>query len=358
MRGPGGLAGSPCALLPHLGMIIADDDRRQVMAATDKLYPLALEPVLHTRVWGGRALETTLGKRLPTAEPYGESWEMHDSASIRNGPLAGHTVRQALDVLGQRLCGTAYPPAEGMPLLLKFLSGEAWLSVQVHPNDEQAQRLEGQPRGKTEAWVVLAARPGSKLVIGVQPGHSLESLRAAAADDEAMRRLLVMAPVQAGDVLFVSAGTIHALGPGILIYEIQQSSDTTYRLYDWGRLGLDGQPRALHVDKALAVAQLAQLPHITHIAGHDAAAPVVRSRFFSTTLHRLGGEYPASVSGETNDRFQILSPIRGAITVEGGGERVLLAQGETALLPAALGAYHLSADGPAEVLRSAPGEES
>lgn len=328
------------------------------MADTDKLYPLALEPVLHTRVWGGRALETHLGKRLPTAEPYGESWEMHDTASIRNGPLAGQTVRQALDALGQRLCGSAFDPAEGMPLLLKFLSGETWLSVQVHPNDEQAQRLEGQPRGKTEAWVVLAARPGSELVIGVQPGQSLDSVRAAAADGAALRRLLVTAQVQPGDVLFVGAGTIHALGPGVLIYEIQQSSDTTYRLYDWDRLGLDGNPRPLHIDKSLQVAKLDQLPTITHISGQGAAAAVVRSPFFSTTLHRLGGDYPASVSGETDGRFQIITPIRGAITVEGGGVRAALAQGETALLPAALGAYRLLADAPAEVLRSAPGEEA
>ncbi len=190
------------------------------------LYPLLLNPALHTRVWGGRQLETVFHKPLPTAEPYGEAWEMHDTATIVNGPLAGRTVADVLREYGHALVGPDHDPALGMPLLAKFLDSADWLSIQVHPNDEQARLLDGEARGKTEAWYVLAAEPGARLVMGVRPGTSRAEM-AEAIRTNSLERLVMYADVSVGDVLFVQAGMVHALGPGLLIYEIQQSSDLT-----------------------------------------------------------------------------------------------------------------------------------
>ncbi|MBE2184587.1 MAG: class I mannose-6-phosphate isomerase [Anaerolineae bacterium] len=321
----------------------------------DQLYPLLLKPALHTRVWGGHKLETVLGKTLPTSEPYGESWEMHDSAVIENGPLAGLTVHQALDQLGVALVGNNYDPAQGMPLLLKFLDAADWLSVQVHPDDAQAAELEGEPRGKTEAWIVLEADPGAQLVIGVKPGASTDDLRRAVEAGK-LEDWLVYQPVSKGDVLFISAGTVHAIGPGLLIYEIQQSSDTTYRFYDWNRMGLDGKPRQLHVDKCLAVSKTHAIPAITRIASSGAEVTVIDSPYFKTMLYRLGGDSPQSVALNTGGKFQIITCVDGTLEIRAGTSHITLEKGRTALLPAGLGSYALSAKRSAQILRSWPGD--
>ncbi|MBI5667036.1 MAG: class I mannose-6-phosphate isomerase [Chloroflexi bacterium] len=318
------------------------------------LYPLLLQPVLHTRVWGGRRLETVFHKPLPTTQPYGESWEMHDTATVANGPLAGRTVAEVLKQYGHNLLGPDHDPAVGMPLLVKFLDAADWLSIQVHPNDEQARQLEGEPRGKTEAWYILAVEPGARLVVGVQPGTSRETM-VEAIRDNALEGLLVYADVVAGDVLYIPAGTIHALGPGLLIYEIQQSSDLTYRLYDWGRLGLDGQPRPLHVEKGVAVANVDSLPEIKHTAGDGRPiVEIVNSPFFTTWLHQLNLRNGPRITLDTENRcFHILTCIEGAATVAAADVSIELSTGQTALIPASQGAYTLS--GMARVLRSFEG---
>lgn len=319
------------------------------MTQLPALYPLLLEPVLHTKVWGGRRLQTALNKNLPTDEPYGESWEMHDTARIANGALAGQTIGEVLATYGTALIGN-HDPANGMPLLAKFLDAEDWLSVQVHPDDAQAARLEGEPRGKTEAWYVVDAEPGAQLIIGVEGSREqvAEAINAGTLEER-----LVYTPVQKGSVLFVAAGTVHALGPGILIYEIQQSSDRTYRLYDWGRMGLDGNPRPLHIEKSLEVANFGFLPKIHETATDESAAvDVVRSPFFNTVLHRLDGD---AVPLPVGDVFHILTCIAGKVAVTVAGERLALLKGQSALIPASLTAFALEGDG--EVLRSWPGEE-
>jgi len=242
-----------------------------------KLYPMLLDPALDLRVWGGRHLETVMGKTLPTAEPYGESWEMHDTSTVVNGALAGRTLGDLLATFGADLIGERNDPRKGIPLLVKLLDANDWLSVQVHPNDAQARELEGEPRGKTEAWYVIAAEPDAKLVIGLLPDATPASM-AEAIRDNRLEELLVYANVVAGDVLYIPAGTVHALGPGVLVYEIQQSSDITYRLYDWGRMGLDGKPRALHIDKGIAVSQLGHLPPIVFTGGDEASNPEIHDR--------------------------------------------------------------------------------
>lgn len=309
--------------------------------AEPALYPILLKPALHTRVWGGRRLETVMGKALPTDEPYGESWEMHDTAVVANGGYAGQTVAETLTIMGEALVGAGNPVNQGMPLLAKILDASDWLSVQVHPNDAQASALEGEPRGKTEAWIVLDAEPGARIVIGVAPGTTREAM-ADAIHDNNLEALLVYQEVVAGDVLNVAANTVHALGPGLLIYEIQQSSDITYRLYDWGRVGLDGKPRPLHVEKGVQVAETRFLPAISHPDPDADFVELVRGEYFVTEQIRLHEEPAAFDSG---GRFQIITCIEGDGVVRAGGGSVVFGTGQTLLIPAACPAFTLRGQG-------------
>lgn len=320
------------------------------------LYPLLLEPTLHVKVWGGRKLGEIMAKNLPTDEPYGEAWELHDTSTVSNGPLAGRTLGDLLAAYGADLVGAGNDPADGLPLLAKLLDATDWLSIQVHPDDGQAARLEGQPRGKTEAWIILATAPGAKLVIGIEPGTA-QATMAAAIRDNHLEDYIVTADVGPGDVLFIPAGTVHAIGPGILLYEIQQSSNTTYRLYDWGRMGLDGQPRELHIEKGVQVANLDSVPAVTHPASlEDAETTLVASPYFTTVQYRLRtGEERAM---QTEGRFQAFTCTEGYVSLtwgaNGSTETLTLHKGCTAMIPACLGAYTLTGAG--TVLRSWQGD--
>ena len=305
------------------------------------LYPLLLEPTLHVKVWGGRRLQTVMDKPLPTDEPYGEAWELHDTARVVNGDLVGKTLADLLTEYGTDLIGDENDPSEGFPLLAKLLDTEDWLSVQVHPNDEQARELEGDPRGKTEAWIILAAEPDSQLVIGVKGGTSRDAV-ATAIRENRLEELLVYQNVKAGDVLFIAAGTIHAIGPGILLYEIQQSSDMTYRLYDWGRMGLDGKPRPLHIEKSLQVATVESLPEIVSTPDDGrTVSNLVQSEYFSTDLHRFNDPSVKTVLDTLGQIFHILTCIEGEVQVVYGDRVVEMQKGRTVLIPACLGQYEL-----------------
>ena len=311
------------------------------------LYPMLMKPALHTRVWGGRRLETVMGKALPSDEPYGESWEMHDTSVVANGGYAGKTVAETLTIMGEALVGADNPVNQGMPLLAKLLDAEDWLSVQVHPNDAQASELEGEPRGKTEAWIVLDAESGARIVIGVVPGTTREQL-ADAIRSNALETMLVYQEVGVGDVLYVAANTVHALGPGLLIYEIQQSSDVTYRLYDWGRIGLDGKPRPLHIDKGVSVSETRFTPAIHHPAAESGPQELVRGEYFVTLqvpLERASRTLP------TDGRFQIVTCIAGDGVVQAGGGTVAFRAGQTLLIPAAAPTLTLRGQGTVLVSR-------
>jgi len=311
-----------------------------------ELYPLKLRPALHVKVWGGRRLAEMMGKRLPTAEPYGESWELHDTALIANGPLRGATLGDLARDYGADLLGAGNDPAAGFPLLAKLIDASDWLSIQVHPNDEQAGALEREPRGKTEAWVILHAEPGAQLVIGLQPGTTREQMAEAIKRNQ-LEAHLVYVDVCTGDVLYIPANTIHALGPGLLIYEIQQASDVTYRLYDWGRLGLDGQPRELHIEKGVQVAELASLPRVRQPQNEL----LVDGEYFRTWLHELDEK---ALNIETEGRFQALTCIAGNAQVASAEkDGISLSIGETGLIPACVSAYVMSGSG--SVLRSCQG---
>ncbi len=216
---------------------------------------LRLKPRLVPRVWGGRRLAERFRARGP--EPIGEAWMVYDENEVLEGLFTGRRLREVLPDLGPRFLGEKAFQSYGLelPLLVKLLDTSAWLSVQVHPDDAYAHTIEAHTgfHGKNEAWVILDAKPGARIIYGVKRPVSRSELKAAA-EDGSILELLNFVPVDPGDVVYVPAGIIHALGPGIFLYEVQQRSDLTYRLFDYGR------GRELHLEKALDVARLEPTP--------------------------------------------------------------------------------------------------
>ncbi len=218
------------------------------------LYPLVFQPRFKERVWGGRELERLYGKRLPAGKPIGESWEISDrpgdASVIANGPLAGQNLRWLMEQHGAEILGGAKAAAEGrFPLLCKILDAREKLSLQVHPPASKAKELKGEP--KTEMWFIADATPDACLYVGLKPGVTRAEFEARIADGgvaDCFHRI----PVRPGDTMFLPSGRVHAIGDGLVIFEIQQNSDTTYRVFDWNRVGLDGQPRELHIAQSLA----------------------------------------------------------------------------------------------------------
>lgn len=302
------------------------------------LYPLKMQPTLHVRVWGGRRLADVLHKPLPDDRPYGEAWEVHDTSVVANGPLAGRTLGSLVAEHGADLLGVGNPPEDGMPLLLKFLDAQQWLSIQVHPDDALAQALEGDPRGKNEAWVILHADEGAQLIAGVDPHCTMEQLATALRSGTLEQHMVFHTP-RAGDVLYVEAGTIHALGPGLLVYEIQQSSDVTYRLYDWNRLGVDGQPRALHIERGLRVSKLDRQPQLVQPRG----STLLQTPYFTVQRHIVNDQSPVTL--QTRGRFHLVTCIEGLVAVQHSDGAVALTCGETALIPAMLPTVELHGAG-------------
>lgn len=324
------------------------------------LSPLRFSPVLKPYTWGGRKLETLLGRELPPGVT-AESWEIsaHPNGPTRvaAGPHAGATLevlveRFGLDLVGRRNADVL--DGGRFPLLVKVLDAAEWLSVQVHPDDAAAAR-EGD-RGKTEMWVVLQADDGAELIQGFEPGVDREGFAAAIAAGEA-EGLLHRVPVQAGDVFFLRPGVVHALGPGVLLAEIQQSSDVTYRVFDWNR---NQKERPLHLERALEILDFGAVrpgpvqpapsePGDT--SGEPGQIEVLAScRYFETQRLRLtGGDvWRGACDGET---FEIWGVIEGAATVGGGDGEERLTAVDWALLPAALGEFQLRANEPATLLR-------
>lgn len=308
------------------------------------LYPLKLQPALQVKLWGGRKIQTKMGISLPTDAPYGEAWLLHDTSTVTNGAFAGQTLRQVLDQTGVDLVGQHNDPAEGFPLLAKFLDALDWLSVQVHPNDAQAATLEGDPRGKTEAWLILAADDNAKLVIGVEPGTQPDVM-AQAIQTNTLEDRLAFSPVKPGDVFFVRANTVHAIGPGILIYEIQQSSDITYRLYDWGRVDLDGNPREMHIDKGVQVSNLTSVPEVTHPHSAGDTVTMVECEYFQTVRYML---HHTQKTIQTQGVFHALTCIDGSFAIDD----LFIKKGETVLIPACLPEYTIQVEGHAVILNS------
>lgn len=327
----------------------------------EPLYPLLFEPHLAERPWGGDALHTVLDKSLPVGKKIGESWEIYSDNVIANGALAGRTLRDVLREYGDQIGAHV---GDEFPVLIKFLDAREWLSVQVHPNDQQAKTMENQPRGKTECWYILEADEGAQIAYGAAQSLSADDYRAAIAAGT-VRDTLAYVNVAAGDFIYVPAGTPHAIGPGIVLYELQQASDTTYRVYDWDRAGVDGKPRELHIEKALAVMDLQ--PRTDVVQNQQRGKPdmrgnwvieLVRSPYFA--LDRVRVPAPEAVYN-TSGKCHLISVINGTIAIND----VEVPKGSSVLIPASLGRYTLynifnedttddTIPGSADVLRAWP----
>lgn len=304
------------------------------------------------RLWGGRRLHDTLGLPAPTDRPIGEAWLVSDHASfeseILNGDWRGLTLHQVLVQEPDFLLGTvARPTVHGrFPLLLKILDANDVLSVQVHPDDEAAARLGEPDVGKTEMWHVLDAEPGSTLICGLDPGLTRASFLAAAADgvlDTHLHRF----PAPPGTTAFVAAGTVHAIGAGILLAEIQQNSDLTYRIHDWNRVDSAGNPRTLHLEKAAEVTEFG-----AHYDGpaqpltySDADGPVTvlgACRYFASERLPVQGNRRRNTLGRS---FHLLVAADGPLTVASGTESLAIRRGEAVLVPGGAGEYTLIGHG-------------
>jgi mannose-6-phosphate isomerase len=317
-----------------------------------KIYPLKLKRRLSPRLWGGKKLEPFLN--LPAhdgAEPLGEAWQVYAENHILNGEYAEQSLADLALSLGADLLGHLSVKRYGnkFPLLAKFIDAADKLSIQVHPDDVYARTQEAASGhlGKTEAWYILAAEPGAKIIWGFKDALSKDELRRAIAQEQLEPHLNVVA-VKAGDVIFNPAGTVHAIGAGIFLFEIQQSSDLTYRLYDFGRRDASGQLRELHIDKALDVADLRPGQHAKVM---PKALSVNKTELISTqhfAMERWSVE--AAEHQSTNlSSFEILTVIEGELALKVSNDSYPLVCGESVVLPASLGAYVLR--GKAEVLR-------
>lgn len=289
------------------------------------LYPLLLKPFFSPRPWGSRDL-SPIYTEFPgkDGEPIGESWLTGDQCVVENGPLAGKTLDQLCKQYGRELVGETAPQADRYPLLMKFIFPQEKLSVQVHPDDEGARKI-GQPVGKTECWYVLDAKPGAKIGLGLKPGTTREQLKQAIADKTA-ENLLNWIDVHAGEMYYVDAGTVHAIAGGSILVETQQNSDTTFRLYDYGR------PRELHVEQGLGATKE------TTRAGKvlDAKAPVlVASPFFVVEKFKLGKGDTFKLASEGS--AQALVAIGGGGMIEApGSAAVAFTRGEAVVIPASV----------------------
>lgn len=318
-----------------------------------KIYPLTFQPVLKDYLWGGRNLETRLGRKLPPGV-IAESWEIAghpDGTSIvENGHFAGRLLTDVYRLLGRDLIGRRSAWAherDKFPLLVKLLDANRPLSVQVHPDDGYALQHEGNELGKTEMWVVLHAEPDAKVILGVKPGTTVTAFKDGILTGK-LERYLHEIPVQSGDHICVPAGSVHAIMDGVLIAEIQQNSNTTYRVYDWNRVGADGQPRELHIEKALQVINFDQVAPALHPAKEIEARngirrfQLCRNRYF--VVERLemqaGSHFTGNCDGET---LEIWGATQGAVLVQSEGGEVALNSVRFALLPAVMGKFQVTA---------------
>ena len=310
------------------------------------LYPLRFRPLLRPYLWGGRRLETSLGKPLGSGDTWAESWEICDHGAdqsiVEFGPLAGVALGQLVAQRGEELLGRHYPQTR-FPLLLKFLDAAKLLSVQVHPNDALAAKLNPPDLGKTEAWVVLEVEPDGVIYAGLKPGVGRDQLASAVREGRCQDLFYSFRP-SPGDCIFLAAGTAHTFGNGVLVAEIQQSSDATFRLFDWNRVGPDGKPRPLHVEQALEAIDFGRgpvKPQRPRATNRPQILRLVECKEFLLDRWEFDAPLPAAGDG----RCHLLAVLEGAVRIEGDPSRSALSRGGSALLPANLGPVRLTPQG-------------
>jgi mannose-6-phosphate isomerase len=311
-----------------------------------KPYPMKLSPVLKSALWGGTRLSTCWSKGQ-SGESVAESWELsvrqQEQNVISNGPLSGRTINEALEN-NPTFLGLSQKDAR-FPLLIKFIDAEQTLSVQVHPDDDYAARIE-HDSGKNEMWYIVEADEGAQIVYGLKPGITAEDFRRAV-EENRIREVLNFHPVCAGECYYIPAGLVHAIGGGILIAEIQQNSDLTYRVYDYGRIGADGKPRELHREKACDVSrpmsetEIYEKRYAAAVEGEEEC--LAHSDYFCVRRRIATPTKPYSGTvGE--DRFVHLLCLSGEGVLRTSDEELTLTRGESIFLPAGMGDYTLSGE--------------
>jgi mannose-6-phosphate isomerase len=316
------------------------------------LLPLTLERRLDSRIWGGNKLGPWLGLS-DAPQNLAESWQVYEHNRVASGPYAGRTLADLAREHGAALVGTRSFERYGadFPLLAKFIDAADHLSVQVHPNDSYAHTVEATTgfHGKTEAWYILQVEPSAELIHGLVRPSSREEIGEALANGSLLG-LLRRVPARAGDTIFVPAGTIHAINAGIMLFEIQQKSDLTYRVYDYDRRDAHGQPRELHVERALDVIDYSEQPAalVEPRDLGDGRVLLVACEYFAMERWLLDGAHDAATDPAS---FEILTTIDGAAELSWEGGACRLARGESIVLPASLGAYRLAPEGDATLLR-------
>jgi mannose-6-phosphate isomerase len=321
------------------------------------LYPFIFQPIFKERVWGGRSLERLFHKPLPAGMPIGESWEISDrpgdASVIANGPLAGKDLRWLMEHHGPEIMGAAKSNQGRFPLLVKILDAQQALSLQVHPPAAKAAELGGEP--KTEMWYFVECTPEAVIYAGLKPGvNRVEFERRI--QDGSVADSFTRLRVKAGDAMFLPSGRVHALGAGNVLFEIQQNSDTTYRVFDWNRAGLDGKPRELHVKESLASIDFNDFDP-TLIFNRYSRSPTIKVRYLvddplfmvNACLVKRGQRFYLRIQAP-----QIIGMLRGRMRVGGGDNQVTLTAGQFCLVPAAVERVAVEAETQAEYLLAEP----
>lgn len=317
-----------------------------------QIHPFRLDASLHETIWGGRKLEEVGWKKLPSSTALiGESWETEESTIVQNSLHAGKTLGDLVNELGKDLLGEDAVAVFGsrFPLLAKFIDANSKLSVQVHPADQYAREHESGKLGKTEFWYILDTMPGASIVHGFKAPTTREEVQQAIQEIR-LEELLHEEPVAPGDVIFVPAGTVHAIGSGVLLYELQEYSDITYRMYDYGRVDAQGHPRALHIERSLDVAtyrpsaRIKTCPITLSETVAYSERCLVACQYFVTREITLRTQ----IEGQTGRSCLILSSLGAELRVWYGNhlrEYENLARGQSMVLPAALGDYRIEGQG-------------
>ena len=313
------------------------------MSIDSKLYPLTFVPIFKERVWGGRNLERLFGKKLPAEKIIGESWEISDrqddNSIVDRGDLRGVSLQRLLVERQEEIMGASKLLAGRFPLLVKILDAQQKLSLQVHPPASIAGVLGGDP--KTEMWLMADCQPNADLFVGLKKGVSREHFENSI-DSGDVAECFHRIEVSQGDAMFLPSGRVHAIGAGNVIFEIQQNSDTTYRVYDWGRLGLDGRPRDLHIAESLRSIDFADFePALVPADMVEAGAGIHRRALVESslfTVDHLKLSEGAALRPERSDAVQVLGLVSGELVCRGNGIDVSLSAGQFCLLPAAVDA--------------------
>jgi len=291
---------------------------------------LRFAPIYQERVWGGRALADVLGRKLLSKNPVGESWEMVDRPEAQSlaigGPWHGRTLREIIRVHSAEVLGPKWNPRTPFPILVKWLDARERLSLQVHPPANIAKKLKGEP--KSENWYVAEAAPGAALIAGLKRGATRAQFEKSLQKGE-LEPLIHRFPVTRGESLFVPSGRLHAIDAGLLILEIQQNSDTTFRVYDWGRVGLDGKPRTLHVAESLQCIDFNDFEPATTPAGKKEIYLANCEHFDLRRVHLSPG---AELKFKANDQPRIISVAEGKLTTDDPAHATL-ERGANVLIP-------------------------